>query len=291
VALSLRGRRSPVDREAKIRELAAPGTHVPLVFKAISVISLVYLVVPAVIVVLAAVNAGNYLSFPPQGFSLKWIGKFLSESYFRDAYLFSLVLALLTALVSTVIGAMAAVMLARIRFRGRAILRSFFITPLMLPGVVLGLALYTFYLSMELPFSRSLSGLLIGHVILTMPFVIGTVSAALYNFDIALEEAARSLGAGPLKAFLKVTLPMIGSGVLAGFIFAFIISFGAFDISLFLATPDLTPLPIAMYTSLRYEFEPTAAAAGTFAIFLVIISMLIISRLTDIRRLAGIKFR
>jgi putative spermidine/putrescine transport system permease protein len=161
----------------------------------------------------------------------------------------------------------------------------------MLPGVVLGLALYTFYISLDLPFSRRLSGLLIGHVILTMPFVIGTVSAALYNFDVTLEEAARSLGAGPLKAFRTVTLPIIVSGVLAGFIFAFIISFGAFDMSLFLATPDLTPLPIAMYQSLRFQFEPTAAAAGTFAIGLVVVSMLLIAMLTDIRRLAGIKFR
>lgn len=278
-------------REEKIRELDAPGMYIPLIFKVISAVTIVYLLFPAVIVVIAAVNAGNYLTFPPQGFSLRWIEKFLREPYFYNAYLFSFLLATLTALSSTAIGTMAAIALARIRFHGRALVRSLFITPLMLPGVVLGLALYTFYVSFRLPFFRSLSGLLIGHVVFTMPFVIGTVSAALYNFDLSLEEAARSLGARPLQAFFKITLPIIGSGIVAGFVFAFIMSFGAFDISLFLATPDLSPLPITLYNSLRYQFEPTVAAAGAFAIFLVVFSTLVISRLTDIRRFAGIKFR
>ena len=126
-------------------------------------------------------------------------------------------------------------------------------------------------------------------MLVTCPYVIGTVSAALFNFDTSLEEAARSLGAGPLKAFRKVTLPNIGAGVAAGAIFAFIVSFGQFDVSLFLSTPNYTPLPLALYISLRYTFEPTAAAAGIFAIALVVISMLITAKIVDIRRFAGIK--
>jgi putative spermidine/putrescine transport system permease protein len=281
--------RRPRTAEGVLAEVAAES-DIPLIFKVISVITLIYLLVPAVIVVLAAVNSGNYLTFPPEGFSLKWVGKFLQEPYFRNAYLFSLGLALVTAFISTTLGSMAAIMLSRIRFRGRSFVRSFFLMPLMLPGVVLGLALYTFYISMKLPLSRTLGGMMVGHVILTMPYVMGTVSAALYNFDLSLEEAARSLGATPWQAFSKITMRMISSGIMAGFIFALIVSFGAFDISLFLSTPDLNPLPIAMYISLRYEFEPTAAAAGAFAIFLVIVSMLITSRLTDIGRFAGLKF-
>jgi putative spermidine/putrescine transport system permease protein len=103
----------------------------------------------------------------------------------------------------------------------------------------------------------------------------------------SLEEAARSLGAGPLTAFTKITLKIIAPGVMAGSIFAFIVSFGQFEVSLFLSAADLEPLPIAMYVSLRYKFEPIAAAAGIFAIFLVVISMVLTSRLVNFKRLLG----
>jgi putative spermidine/putrescine transport system permease protein len=132
--------------------------------------------------------------------------------------------------------------------------------------------------------------MVIGHVLVTMPFVVGTVSASLYGFDLALEEAARSLGANPLKAFFSVTLPNIKAGISAGSLFAFIVSFGQFDLSLLLSTPNNTPLPFAMYSSLRYEFTPVSAAAGTFAIALVIVSMLLTARITNLSKLGGIKF-
>ncbi len=156
---------------------------------------------------------------------------------------------------------------------------------------MIGLALYTYYLQFPwLGLSRSFSGMVVGHILVTMPFVIGTVSASLYGFDLALEEAARSLGANPLKAFFTVTLPNIKSGISAGSLFAFIVSFGQFDLSLLLSSPNNTPLPYAMYGSLRYEFTPVSAAAGTFAIALVVVSMLATARLTNLSKLGGIKF-
>ena len=133
-------------------------------------------------------------------------------------------------------------------------------------------------------------GLVIGHVLVTCPYVIGTVNAALVGFDISLEEAARSLGAKPFKTFRAITLPVISPGIIAGSVFSFIVSFGQFDVSLFLTPPDSNPLPIALYSSLRYTFEPTAAAAGIFAIFLVVVSMLITARLTNLRQLANVNF-
>lgn len=263
---------------------------VPLLFKLVAWIAFVVLLLPVVIVVLAGLNAGDYLTFPPDGLSLRWIWAFLGSETFMGAYLFSLWLAVLTMLISTILGTMAAIFLARVRFPGRNFLRAYFLSPLILPGVVLGLALYVFYVSTDLGLTRTLPGLVIGHVLVTCPYVIGTVSAALFHFDISLEEAARSLGAGPLHAFRKVTLPNIAPGVMAGSVFAFIVSFGQFDVSLFLSTPNLTPLPIAMYISLRYQFEPTAAAAGIFAIALVVVSMMLTSRLISLKRFAGIKF-
>ncbi len=253
-------------------------------------IGFVILLLPVFIVVLAGLNSGEYLTFPPEGLSLRWVVEFLTSETWMGAYLFSLLLALITMAVSTVLGTMAAIVLARYRFPGRDLLRAYFLSPLILPGVVLGLALYVFFVTTNLGLARTLTGLVIGHVLVTCPYVIGTVSAALVSFDQSLEEAARSLGADAWTAFRRITLPNISAGMMAGAIFAFIVSFGQFDVSLFLSTPDLTPLPIALYISLRYTFEPTAAAAGIFAILLVIVSMLLTARLVNMRKFGGIKF-
>src|SRR6185437_7660731 len=228
--------------------------------------ALVVLLLPVVIVVMAGLTAGEYLTFPPQGLSLRWVIAFLRSPTFFPAYLFSLELAAVTMAISTVMGTMAAVYVTRTRFKGAPTMRGLFMSPIVLPGLVLGLALYVFYVTTNIGLARTFGGLLIGHVLVTSPFVLVTVSASLVGFDLSLEEAARSLGAGPLQAFRLVTLRIIAPAVSAGAIFAFIISFGQFDLSLYLGTPNLTNLPYAMYISLRYKFDPTAAAAGIFAI-------------------------
>lgn len=281
---------APAPASEPVAQPDVDETEIPLVFRVGAVIAFVVLLLPVVIVVLAGLNAGEYLTFPPQGLSLRWVMHFLSTPNFRDAYLLSMKIAVVVMVISTLVGTMAAIFMTRVNFPGRSILRAYFLSPLMLPGVVLGLALYAFYISSNIGLARTLPGMIVGHVLVTVPYVIGTVSSALYNFDLSLEEAARSLGAGPFQAFRKVTLPNITSGIMAGSIFAFIVSFGQFDISLFLSTPNQTPLPIAMYISLRYRFEPTAAAAGVFAISLVVISMLLTSRLTNLRKFSGLKF-
>jgi len=276
---------SSVTREEPIVE-----ADIPLIFVIGAVMAFVVMLLPVVIVVLAGLNSGDYLTFPPQGLSLRWVIGFLTSQTLRTSYLLSLLIAFVVMLISTTLGTMAALFLTRVKFPGRSLLRAYFLAPLMLPGLVLGLSLYVFYVVTNVGLARTLPGMVIGHVLVTVPYVIGTVSAALYNFDVALEDAARSLGAGPLRAFRAITLPIISPGVMAGSIFAFIVSFGQFDISLFLSTPNITPLPIAIYNSLRYKFEPTAAAAGVFAIALVVLSMLLTSRLTSLARFAGIKF-
>ena len=255
-----------------------------------SFIALSVLLIPVIIVVLTGLNSGDHLTFPPEGFSTRWIVAFFQSEEFLHAFLFSFGLALIVMVISTLIGTMAAIFITRFNFPGVNILRALFLSPLILPGIVLGLALYIFYVSTDIGLARSYPGMVIAHVLVTLPYVIGTVSASLFNFDLNLEQAARSLGASPLKAFRKVTLPNISNGVMAGSVFAFIVSFGQFDVSLFMSTPNNTPLPIALYWSLRYTFEPTAAAAGIFAISLVVISMLITSRLVNLQKFSGVKF-
>jgi putative spermidine/putrescine transport system permease protein len=255
-----------------------------------SFIALCVLLTPVIIVVLTGLNSGDHLTFPPEGLSTRWIVAFFQSEEFLNAFLFSFGLALIVMVISTFIGTMAAIFITRFNFPGVNLLRALFLSPLILPGIVLGLALYIFYVSTDIGLARSYPGMVIAHVLVTLPYVIGTVSASLFNFDLNLEQAARSLGASPLTAFRKVTLPNISNGVMAGSVFAFIVSFGQFDVSLFMSTPNNTPLPIALYWSLRYTFEPTAAAAGIFAIVLVVISMLITSKLVDLKKFSGVKF-
>lgn len=265
--------------------------EVPIVLRIAAVIGFCYLLMPIVIVVLAGLNSGDFLSFPPEGFSLRWVKKFLTSDKYMSAFLFSFKLALMTTLVATALGTGAAIFLSRTLFAGKEALRSFFLSPLVLPGVVVGFALYAFYIGTGIGLSRTIWGLWIGHILYSTPYVIGTVGAALAVYDISIEEAARSLGANPWTAFWKVTFPNISSGIQAGAIFAFIVSFGQFEVSLFLSAPNSEPLPIAMYNSLRYQFEPDAAAAGIFAITLVIASVLLTNRLVNLRRIAGVRLR
>ena len=252
-----------------------------------TVVGLIYafLLLPMVIVVLAAFNAGNYFTFPPQGFSLKWFANFFARREFMQALRLSTELAAWTALASTVIGTAAAIPLVRGRFRGRDLLNALVTSPLLLPQILTGVALLQFYTLFKM--QASYAALLIGHIVVTTPYVIRTVTATLTHFDLALEEAAQSLGAHPVRAFFEVTLGVIKPGVVAGAIFAFAISFDNFTLSLFLTSSKLTPLPIELFAYLKYSFDPTAAAVSAFAIGVVLVLVLGIARLMGLEEFAG----
>lgn len=269
---------------------SSKNSAVPLTLRVIAGVALFILLAPMVVVILAGLNSGDHLSFPPEGLSFRWIIAFFKSDIFLPAYGYSLMVAVITMVFSTIIGTTISLFLVRTNFRGKQVAQAFFMSPLMLPGIVIGLALYLFYISADIGLNRTLAGLIIGHVIVTCPYVIGTVSAALSGFDISLEEASRSLGASPWQTFRKITLPVITPGIIAGATFAFIVSFGQFDVSLFLAPPGATPLPMALYVSLRYTFEPTAAAAGIFAIFLVAVSTFFAARMANLKRMANANF-
>jgi putative spermidine/putrescine transport system permease protein len=242
---------------------------------ALAGVALALLLGPALVTILAAFNAGNYLQFPPDGLSTRWITEFLRSDLFRKSFVFSFQLGAQVALISTILGTAAAVAMHRVRFRGREALRALFLAPLILPGMVLGLALLSFFVVTRSGLQQSYLGLLIGHVIVTFPFVFAAVTASLARFDISLEEAARSLGAGPLRAFLDVALRVISQGILAGATFAFSASFGQFDVSLFLSATGSLPLPVALYNAIRFRTDPTIAAAGVFSITMVVVSMVL----------------
>jgi putative spermidine/putrescine transport system permease protein len=237
---------------------------------AVNLVILLYLVAPVIVVVATAFTTTAYPVFPPQGFTLQWFERFLGMPEFTEAIRRSAVLALSSTLVATVLGTFSALSMARYRFRGREAISAFMLSPILFPTIVLGLALLVFYSRVGL--SGSFTGLVIAHSVLTTPFVIRLVMASLAEFDPAVEEASRNLGAGWWRTFLQVTLPLIRPGVLAGAVFAFIISFDELVVTLFLAGPDMTTLPVRIYTYVEFSSDPTISAISTM---LIVVWMLI----------------
>jgi putative spermidine/putrescine transport system permease protein len=223
-----------------------------------------FLLAPMIVVVATAFTTTNYPVFPPVGFTFKWFYQFLSSADFTDAMQRSAVLATVSTLLSTALGTLSALALARWRGRGQQAVTMFMLSPILFPTIVLGLALLVFYSRVGL--SGTFIGLVIAHSIVTTPFVIRLVLAGLAEFDPSVEEAARNLGAGWWRTFFLVILPLIRPGVLAGAIFAFILSFDELVITLFLAGPGMQTLPIRIYTFVEYSSAPTISAIATVLI-------------------------
>lgn len=247
---------------------------------------LLFLMAPILIVVAAAFNAGSYLTFPPQGLSLRWFENFFASEAFMRALGYSLRLALMVTLVSTVMGTMASLFVVRNVPRFRESLRTLFVAPLAFPSILTGIALLIYFYAVGVG-TRGGIGLFVGHVLVSMPFVFISVSTVLVRFDRSLEEASRSLGAGSITTFRRVTLPLIKGGVVSGAVLAFITSFDQFPISLLLKGTGTTPLPIQLFDYLRFSFDPTAAAASSISVVITAAAVIITERLVGLGSIYG----
>jgi putative spermidine/putrescine transport system permease protein len=242
----------------------------------------VFLLLPTGIVMLASVNAAEYLSFPPTGLSLRWYGSFFGSSQFMDAFWLSIWIGIAAAFFATLIGTPAAIFHVRFLRTGREQFRFAILSPILLPEVLTAIALL-FFFNQVFGGTQTLAPLLIGHVVITLPFVFLSVTSALYNMPASVEEAARTLGAGPWKSFFRITFPLIRSGVITGALLAFIMSFDNVNISLLLKAMGTTTLPIQLFDYLRYDFDPTAAAASTVSVALTMILLVVIDRIYGLR--------
>jgi putative spermidine/putrescine transport system permease protein len=246
----------------------------------------VFLLLPVTIVLLAAFNAGEYLTFPPQGLSIRWFTHFFQRPDFTQALRVSLQLAVTSTLMTTVCGTMAALALVRYQFLGKELLNSYVLSPLILPQILTGVGLLAYFSRIGL--MGSFQALLFGHIVICLPYVVRTVVATLYNFDRSIEEAAQNLGASAPRAFLAVTLPIIRPGVAAGAILAFVTSFDNFTLSLFLISPQYTTLPIEVFSYIKNSFDPTAAAASAIAVGLTFVALLLTQRFVGLEAFTGL---
>jgi len=243
-----------------------------------------FLVLPIAIIVLMSLNAGEFLAFPPQGLSLRWFGALFKNEAFMRAIQTSLMLAAIATVCSCAIGTAAALYVVRHATRMREALRMLLMLPLMLPEILTAIALLFFLYATGIG-TKTMFGLVVGHVLVTLPYVFTNVASSLYNQDASLEQAARSLGASPWRAFVRVTLPLIKPGIITGALFAFVISFDLFNMSLLLKGIGMTTLPLQLFDYLRWDFDPTAAAVSTLSIVLTLAVVVWVDRVVGLRSL------
>ncbi|MFC2250597.1 ABC transporter permease [Labrys portucalensis] len=226
----------------------------------------IWLVLPTLVIIPMSFNQNKSLAFPPSGFSWQWYENFLTNPDWSSSFINSLRIATIVALIATLIGTLAALGLSRMKHAGGGILRALLITPMVVPGVVLAVGIYSVYLTYKLVGTDL--GFVIAHTMLAIPFVLIAVSASLEMFDVRLEKAAASLGANRFTTFRTITLPLIAPGILSGLLFAFVTSFDEIIVALFITNPYLKTLPVQIFTSITRDADPTVAAVGTI-VFLV----------------------
>jgi putative spermidine/putrescine transport system permease protein len=240
-----------------------------------------YLLAPIIVVVVAAFTSADFIMFPPQGFSLKWFDKVLRDPEFVKPLWNSIRLGLAATLVSSLLAIPAAIALIRGAIPGRRIIETFLLAPLSLPTIILAVGLLFF--SARIGLTNSFAALLAGHVVITIPYMLRTVLGVYAGMNREIEDAARVLGANDWQVVSYVTLPVIRPGVLAGAIFAFLMSFDEVAVALLLTNSDTTTLPVSILSYLVYNYDPAVAAISTIQIIIVIAALLVLERVFGIK--------
>ena len=243
---------------------------------------LLYLLVPILAIIPLSFSSSSFLAYPMPGWSLQWYHNLFTSAEWVRAAKNSFIVAPAATLIATVLGTAAAVGLARGNFPGKGLVMALLIAPMVVPVVVVAVACYLFFARLGL--ADSYVGLIVVHAALGAPFVVTTVLATLQGFNHNLVRASLSLGAGPLKTFFKVTLPVIAPGVISGALFAFATSFDEVVVTLFIAGPEQSTLPRQMFTGIRENINPTIAAAATLLILFTTALMLVLEWLRGRRR-------
>jgi len=239
-----------------------------------------FIVAPLIVVILVSFSSKGYISMPFDGASLRWYRAMLGAPDLLSAFWLSIRLALAAATLASAIAIPAALAIARYRFVGRDGLMAFFTLPMMVPHVVLGIAFLRFFSVMA--WTGSFAALVLVHVVIVMPFALRLTLASVIGLERDAERAARSLGASRFVAFRRILLPMIGPGVAGGWVLAFIQSFDDVTMTLFVATPGTTTLPVALYNRITQLFDPTTTSASTIMIIGMVLFMVALDRIVGL---------
>lgn len=235
-------------------------------------LTLLFLILPSLLVIPLSFSDSRYLAFPPPAWSTRWYEAYFGAVEWRDATVVSFTAALLTMVIATVLGTLAAYSLHTSSSRLTRIAYAAFMLPLIIPGILVAIGIFLFYAQIGL--NNTLTGIVLAHSVMAVPLVVITVASSLKSYDMSQEMVARSLGASRPWAFLTVTLPQIRISVVSGALLAFITSLDEVVISLFIAGGEWATLTRRMFNALRDEIDPTIAAISTL---LIVISVVLLA--------------
>jgi putative spermidine/putrescine transport system permease protein len=243
---------------------------------------LAFILAPLVVVIAVSFTDKGYISMPFDGASLRWFRSILENEDIVDAFWLSMRLALVAATLGVALAVPAALAIARYRFPGRGALTGFFLSPMMIPAVVLGIAFLRFLSLLGL--GGSFWALCATHVVIVVPYALRLALSSAVGLDRDAERAALSCGASRFTAFRRVVLPMIRTGVVGGWVLSFIQSFDELTMTIFVATPGTTTLPVAMYNQIAQTIDPLVASVSTVLIVGTVVLMLVLDRMVGLDR-------
>ena len=256
--------------------------------KTAAFVAFLYILTPLIFITWLSFYAQEIPSYPPEGYTLHWYGVAIQNQRFIDAFIISAEVGVLATMIGLAVALPASIGLSRLKFPGRGVANNLLLMPLIVPGIVLGFALYVFLVEITIATQVNVlgtfGGLVLGHVLLVIPWMVRLIMASLSGFDRTLEEAAQNLGANRLTPFRRVTMPGILPGGVAGSMFGFVASFGNLELSLFLVGPGRTTLPIAILQYLQWKIDPTIAAISVLQILIIAAAMLVTDRFVKLSR-------
>jgi putative spermidine/putrescine transport system permease protein len=247
-----------------------------------------FVLLPLVVIVWAAFFSDKILTFPPSGYTLSWFTRAWGLQEFSSGFVMSLQVGALATVFSLMLGVPASLAIERGQFKGRETVRQLLLSPMYVPAIVAGAAVYVYFVQVEIltevQLAATLPGLVIAHTLVALPWTIRLVCASLATANASSEEAARSLGANAVQTFFLVTLPIIRPGIIAAAMFSFIASFSDLEKSLFLVGPGKTTLPIAIVNYLEWNLDSTIAAVATVQILIIGAALLLSDRYVKLGR-------
>lgn len=259
-----------------------PASAGGLALAILSSLSIVAVLLPVGLVAWMSFFADEILIYPPSGYTLRWYPAAFEQKAFIDGFILSVQVAALATLVALLVGAPAAAVASRLPRRARGAVLSFLTAPLIVPAIVIGTALYLLFIEAEVASGVRLAGafpgLVLAHSLVALPWVVRLLTASLVGFDRHIEEAAISLGAHPVRAFLLVTFPSMRPALVAATLFGFVTSFGNLEMTLFLVAPGSVTLPIATLQYLQWKLDPIIAAISVVQIAIIAGLMLLTNR-------------
>ncbi|WP_429565639.1 ABC transporter permease [Paraburkholderia sp. MM6662-R1] len=249
------------------------------------VVTAIFLIFPVIVTTLMAFDSRAYFGpFPPPGLSTQWFSKLLTSDYIINGFKTSVLIAVAATVISTVVGTMAALSIVEMQPGKRDLVTTLFLSPLVLPSVIIGFALLLVLSFTPIPaFWR----ILLGHLIITIPYTVRMTLIGLAGINPSLRDAALSLGANERQALFSVTLPLAKNGIAAGAIFAFAYSMDDVAISMFASDYNTFTLPIALVSLIRSSFDLTVAAAAVFLMVLTLVLLLILDRVIGLEKVMG----